>query len=399
MHVETQFPVLAGLAVHLLGLLAPRLAVLQIAQGVADPEIVLVVYLAHVDLLQLVEELEVVEDLRVRAVADVLVGFEEDLEAAALLLALGARPRPLLDDLLGLAHGRLHEERGVVRGGDVEQGGLLRPLDQLLLGLLGELVLALHELAEHALHCQAALLERLAALDLSFQLLLESRDGLVAFLEDLARVLVVEVDEAVEVVEEMLFQCLVRLIELFVFREVGHWEPFERFKLILLVVSEVDDVFEEIQLSLQAHRLLNCLVGGLLLLADGLELLVFLFDPAHVLRQQLGFLYSLLLQLLQGRGQIILDILCLACFLLLLLRLFLGLRFLGAIVPLIIEEVGIFLEIGVRTGFQQCIVVLIIVFFHLQHVEVLLFLVEVVILLAFLCWRGQSLLLDGSRLH
>lgn len=116
MHVEPQLPVLAGLPVHLLGLLPPRLPVLEVAQRIADPEIVLIIDLADVDLLQLVEELEVVEDLRVRAASDVLVGLEEDLEVAALLLALGARPRPLLHDLLGLAHRSLHQQRGVVRG-------------------------------------------------------------------------------------------------------------------------------------------------------------------------------------------------------------------------------------------------------------------------------------------
>ena len=115
MHIEPQLPVFAGLSIHFLGLLAPRLPVLEVAEGIADPEIVLIVDLTYVDLLEFVEELEVIVDLRVGAVTDVLVGLEEDFEVAALLLALGARPRPLLHDLLGLAHRGLHQQRGVVR--------------------------------------------------------------------------------------------------------------------------------------------------------------------------------------------------------------------------------------------------------------------------------------------
>ena len=113
-------------------------------------------------------------------------------------------------------------------------------------------MLALREPEEHALDGQTALLERFALLELFLQLLRERGDGLVALREDLVCVLVVEIDEAVEVVKEMPFECLVRFVEWLVLGEMGHWEPFERFQLILLVISEIDDVLEEVQLSLEA---------------------------------------------------------------------------------------------------------------------------------------------------
>lgn len=65
MYVEPQLSVFAGLPIHFFGLLTSCLSVLQVAQSIADPEIVLVVDLAYVNLLKLVEELEVIENLRV----------------------------------------------------------------------------------------------------------------------------------------------------------------------------------------------------------------------------------------------------------------------------------------------------------------------------------------------
>jgi hypothetical protein len=114
--VESQLSVLAGLAVDLLRLLAPRLSILEVVQGVADAEVVLVLHLAHVDLLQLVEQLEVIVYLGIGAGPDVFFRLEQYLKGASLLLALATGSGPLLDYLLGLTDWRLHEEGGVMGG-------------------------------------------------------------------------------------------------------------------------------------------------------------------------------------------------------------------------------------------------------------------------------------------
>jgi hypothetical protein len=63
--VESQLSILAGLAIYLLCLLASGFSVFEVAESVINAKIAIVLHLTHVDLLQFVEKLKVIINLKI----------------------------------------------------------------------------------------------------------------------------------------------------------------------------------------------------------------------------------------------------------------------------------------------------------------------------------------------